>query len=58
MTLFVQMFRFTSEPFYFAKAEEGNTKEMFANVMKYFVIAGLIIFLIVTFYMDRFKHIL
>lgn len=56
MTLFIQMFRYASEPFYFGQADRPNAKELFAAVMKYFIIAALGIFLAVTLYMDIFKH--
>jgi len=56
MTLFIQMFRYAYEPFYFGYAEKKNAKIVYAEVMKYFVIAGLCIFLLVTLYMDVFKH--
>ncbi len=56
MTLFIQMFRYASEPFYFGQAERKNARELFAEVMKYFIIAAIGIFLVVTLYMDVFKH--
>lgn len=56
MTLFVQMFRFAAEPFFFAQAKEGNARQVYADVMKYFVIFGLLIFLGVTLYIDVFKY--
>lgn len=56
MTLFIQMFRYASEPFYFGQADRKNAKELFAEVMKYFIIAALGIFLVVTLYLDVFKH--
>jgi O-antigen/teichoic acid export membrane protein len=56
MTLFIQMFRFASEPFFFGKADRPDAKELFAQVMKYFILAGLGIFLAVMLYMDIFKH--
>ncbi len=56
MTLFVQMFRYASEPFYFGQAERKDAKELFAQVMKYFIIAALGIFLAVNLYLDIFKH--
>jgi len=56
MTLFIQMFRYASEPFYFAQAGKENDKLIYAEVMKYFIIAGLLIFLGVNLYMDIFKH--
>ncbi|MDP3442788.1 MAG: polysaccharide biosynthesis C-terminal domain-containing protein [Ignavibacteria bacterium] len=56
MTLFIQMFRYAAEPFFFAEAEKKNAPELFAKVMNYFVIAGLLIFLIVSLYIDLFKY--
>ena len=56
MTLFIQMFRYASEPFYFGNADKANAKIIFAQVMKYFVIASLIIFLGVNLFIDLFKH--
>ncbi len=56
MTLFVQMFRYASEPFYFSYADRKNARELFANVMKYFILAATGIFLMVTLYLDVFKH--
>ena len=56
MTLFIQMFRYAGEPFYFGQADKKNAKELFANVMKYFILAALGIFLLVTLFIDLFKH--
>lgn len=56
MTLFVQMFRFAAEPFFFSQAKEGNARQVYADVLKYFVIFGLMIFLGVTLYIDIFKY--
>jgi len=56
MTLFIQMFRYASEPFYFANADKVNARIIFAQVMKYFVIVSLIIFLGVNLFIDLFKH--
>lgn len=47
MTLFIQTFRFAAEPFFFNQAKEKNSKELYAQVMKYFVVFGLFIFLAV-----------
>jgi O-antigen/teichoic acid export membrane protein len=56
MTLFTQMFRYAAEPFFFAQAKEKNSKQVYADVMKYFVVFGLIIFLVVMLYIDIFKY--
>jgi len=56
MTLFIQMFRYAAEPFFFAEAEKKQAPELFAKVLNYFVIIGLLIFLGITLYMDIFQH--
>lgn len=56
MTLFTQMFRYAAEPFFFAQAKEKNSKTVYADVMKYFIVFGLIIFLVVMLYIDIFKY--
>ena len=52
MTIFIQMFRYAAEPFFFAQEKEKNAKRIYADVMKYFVIFCLLIFLGVTLYID------
>ena len=54
MTLFVQMFKYAAEPFFFSKSKEKNAKELYADVMTFFVCAGLFIFLMVNLYLDYF----
>jgi O-antigen/teichoic acid export membrane protein len=54
MTLFVQMFKYAAEPFFFSKSEESNAKSLYADIMLFFVLAGLFIFLLVNLYLDYF----
>ncbi len=54
MTLFIQMFRYAAEPFFFSKKDESNAKDIYAEVMKYFVFFGMAIFLFVMLFMDIF----
>jgi len=56
MTLFIQAFRFSFEPFIFSHYKNEDSKKIYAVIMKYFVILGLIIFLGVMFYMDILKY--
>lgn len=56
MTLFIQMFRYAAEPFFFAQAKESNARQTYSDVMTYFVVFGLLIFLGVTLYLDAFKY--
>ena len=52
MALFIQMFRYAFEPFAFANSNNKNAREIYAVVMKYFVLIGMFIFLGVMFYLD------
>ena len=56
MTIFIQMFRYASEPFFFGKAKDRNAPELYAKVMTYFVIFCLLIFLGVMLYIDVLKY--
>jgi O-antigen/teichoic acid export membrane protein len=55
MTLFIQMFRYAAEPFFFSSAKEKQSPKLFADVMTYFIIFGLLIFLGITGYIDILK---
>lgn len=55
MTLFIQMFRYAAEPFFFSKKNEINAKQIYADVMKYFVFFCVMIFVVVTLFIDYFK---
>lgn len=50
MSLFIQMYRFAAEPFFFEKAGSKDAKETYAVTMKYFVITALILFLGINLY--------
>lgn len=58
MMLAVQAFRFASEPFFFSNAQDKNAPELFATVMKYFVIVTSFIFLFVNLNLDWIAAIL
>lgn len=58
MALFIQMFRFAAEPFFFERARHANAKETYAFVMKYFIIIMLILFLIINLYMPGIQFML
>lgn len=58
MTLFIQMFRYALEPFFFSQEKNKNSRDLYATVLYYFVIAGVFVFLIITLYIDLFKHII
>jgi O-antigen/teichoic acid export membrane protein len=57
MALFIQMFRFAAEPFFFERAKRIDAKETYAYVMKYFVIIMLIIYLGINLYISGIQYI-
>jgi O-antigen/teichoic acid export membrane protein len=58
MMMFTQAFRYAFEPFIFEKSKNSDAKQSYANVMKYFVILGLLVFLGVVFYLDIIKYMI
>jgi len=58
MAMFTQAFRFAYEPFVFGKSKEKDSREMYAQVMKFFIIFTLLAFLAVMFYLDILRHII
>ncbi len=56
MTIFIQVFKYAAEPFFFKQANEKDAKNIYSRVMTYFVIFCLAIFLMVTLYIDVFKY--
>lgn len=55
MTLFIQTFRYAAEPFFFSQFGKEGSKEVYARVMNYFIIACSFIFVVVMLFMDVFK---
>jgi O-antigen/teichoic acid export membrane protein len=58
MVMFTQAFRYAYDPFMFEKSRDKDAKDSYSIVMKYFVVAGLLVFLGVTFYLDIIKYII
>lgn len=55
MTLFIQMFRYAAEPFFFDHHKSSGDKNIYSDVMTFFVFSCLLIFLIVVLYIKYFK---
>ena len=58
MALFIQMFRFAAEPFFFERAKHDNAKETYSFVMKYFIIIMLIVYLAINLYISGIQLII
>jgi O-antigen/teichoic acid export membrane protein len=55
MVLFIQMYRYAAEPFFFSNSDKKDSPEMYANLTKYFLIFTLIIFLGVGLFTEVFQ---
>lgn len=58
MTLAVQAFRMGAEPFFFRMAGERDAREVYATIMRYFVVVGCGIALAVSVALPWLRHIL
>ncbi len=58
MNMFIQAFRYAFEPFFFSRGNSKDDPNVYADVMKYFVIFGLLIFLGMVLYIDVIKIII
>ena len=58
MAMFTQAFRFAYEPFVFGKSKEKDSREMYAQAMKFFIIFTLLAFLAVMFSLDILRHVI
>jgi O-antigen/teichoic acid export membrane protein len=52
MTLAIQAFRYAAEPFFFSRAKDKDSKELFSNVMHWFIIFSSFIFIIISLNLD------
>ena len=52
MNLFIQMFRYAAEPFFFRRAREKDSKQLYASVQEYFTAFCGLVFLGVILYID------
>lgn len=56
MYLFIQMYRFAAEPLFLANVKKEDFKTANAEAMKFFIIASVAIFLVITLYIDLFQY--
>ena len=54
--IFIQMFRFAIEPFYFSYYENKDHKIIYAQIMRLFIAVLLILSMIIIFYIDFIKY--
>ena len=58
MNLFIQMFRYAAEPFFFQRTKDKGSKELYAVVMEYFTAFCGLVFLGVIGYIDIISYLL
>lgn len=57
MTMFVQAFRFAAVPFFFKQKESTETRQVYANVMFWFIGVCSLIFLASMLFIDELAHL-
>jgi O-antigen/teichoic acid export membrane protein len=58
ITIFIQAYRLAVEPFFFKKSNDIDAKENYARLMKYYVIASCVMYLIIVLFLPIWKHII
>jgi O-antigen/teichoic acid export membrane protein len=56
MTLFVQTYRYAAEPFFFSKSKSKDARQLYSDMMTYFVIICALIFVGVMMYINQVMH--
>lgn len=56
MTIVIQAFKYAAEPFFFGKAKDNDAQEVYAVVMKYFVLFCSVMFVGIMLYMDIIQY--
>ncbi len=57
ITLFIQAFKMSAEPFFFNQSKERNAPATYARVMKWFVITLCVAFLFTALFLDLWKYL-
>lgn len=57
MTLAIQAFKYAVEPFFFSRASDREAPALFAHIMRYFIIVGVILWIGVSLNLDILKRI-
>jgi O-antigen/teichoic acid export membrane protein len=58
ITIFIQIFKLAAEPFFFNQSKNEGAQKMYARVMKFFVIACCLMFLVVALFLDAWKELI
>ena len=58
VTVMIQAFRMAAEPFFFNRSKEENAQQIYARVMKFFVIACCFMFLFIGLYRDVLQWVI
>ncbi|MBI2968320.1 MAG: polysaccharide biosynthesis protein [Bacteroidetes bacterium] len=56
ISLFIQAFRFAADPFFFSRQSDKNAKKTYSDVLTYFVVACLFIFLVIMLFIDTVMY--
>jgi O-antigen/teichoic acid export membrane protein len=56
ITIFIQVFRMAAEPFFFNQSKEKNAPQTYARVMKFFVIACCLMWIVIVTNLELIKY--
>lgn len=57
MMLFVSMFQYAYQPFFLQRAKDKDAKEIFANTLKYFLLASSLILIFLSYFIENICQI-
>jgi O-antigen/teichoic acid export membrane protein len=58
ITLFIQAFKMAAEPFFFKQSNDKNSPQLYAKVMKWFVVTLCIAFLFTMLFIDVWQYLI
>lgn len=56
MNLYIMAFRLGAEPLFFSISDQKNAQQTYAQIMKYFIIVGVVVLVGIVLFLDIFKH--
>lgn len=56
IALFTQAYRFAAEPLFFSRASHSGAPQLYARMMKFYVLVQGIFFLVIVLYLDVFQY--
>ncbi len=58
ITIFIQIFKMAAEPFFFNQSRQADARQTYARVMKFFVLACCLMFLVIVLFLDVWRMLI